>query len=166
MPADPHSGPIALEPDVLDFLDAGVSIHAGSRDAHHVANLSRGVGCRLSADRTRLTVFLLASHSGAMLADFRANGQIAVVITLPSTHRTLQLKGTDAGVEPLQEGDHILVARNREAFVKELVKLGWEASLPESLLSGSRGDVVAVGFTITAAFIQTPGPTAGTPLAR
>jgi hypothetical protein len=166
MPADPHSRPIALEPDILDFLEQGVSIHAGSRDASHVASLSRGLGCRLSADRTRLTVFLLASHSGAMLADFRANGQVAVVITLPSTHRTIQLKGTDAGAEPLQEGDHLLVARSREAFVKELVKLGWEASLPESLLGGAPGDVVAVGFTITAAFVQTPGPTAGTPLAR
>lgn len=124
------------------------------------------MGCRLSADRTRLTVFLLASHSGAMLADYRANGQIAVVITLPSTHRTIQLKGTDAGVEPLQEGDHALIARNRRGFVKELGRLGWEAALPETLVAAARGDVVAIGFTITAAFVQTPGPTAGTPLAR
>lgn len=166
MPADPRSAPIALDPEVLGFLEEGVSMHASSRDAGNIANLSRVLGCRLSEDRTRLTVFLLASHSGAMLADYRANGEIAVVITLPSSHRTIQLKGSDAGVEPLQEGDHILVARNREAFVKELVKLGWEASLPDTLLAGARGDLVAVGFTITAAFVQTPGPTAGMPLPR
>jgi hypothetical protein len=34
------------------------------------------------------------------------------------------------------------------------------------LLAGAPGDVIAVGFTICAAFIQTPGPAAGTPLAR
>lgn len=166
MTSVPTARPVALDAELAAFLHQGVSIHAASRDASHVGNLSRAVGCRLSPDRTRLTVFLLASHSGAMLADYRANGQIAVVITLPSTHRTIQVKGGDAEVEPLQDGDHILIARNREGFVKELGKLGWEASLPETLLAGGRGDVVAVGFTITAAFTQTPGPTAGAPLAR
>jgi hypothetical protein len=101
-----------------------------------------------------------------MLADYRANGEIAVVVTLPSTHRTVQLKGDDAAVEPLQDGDHMLIARYREAFVKELTRLGYEPSLPELLLAGARGDVVAVGFTVCAAFIQTPGPAAGSPLAR
>jgi hypothetical protein len=162
----PPVQPIALDPELAAFLQEGVSIHAASRDANHVGNLSRGVGVRLSADRTRLTVFLLASHSGAMLADYRANGQIAVVITLPSTHQTIQLKGSDTAVEPVQESDHLLIARTREGFAKELGKLGWEASMPETLVAGAPADVVAVGFTITAAFVQTPGPTAGTPLAR
>jgi hypothetical protein len=158
--------PVALDDELVAFMDGGVSIHAASRDAAHVADLSRALACRVSRDRTRVTVFLLASHSGSMLADYRANGAIAVVITLPSTHRTVQLKGEDAAVAPLEEGDHILIARYREAFAKELVSLGYEASLPGLLLAGARGDVVAVGFTVSAAFIQTPGPAAGLPLAR
>jgi len=120
----------------------------------------------VSPDRTRLTVFLLASHSGEMLADFRANGAIAVVITLPRTHRTVQLKGSDAVVEPLAGDDHLRIARTREGFVKELTSLGYMSGIPQTLLTGERGDVVAVGFTIEAAFNQTPGPTAGPPLAR
>lgn len=155
---------VALDAETVAFMGGGVSMHAASRDAANVPSLSRPLGCRVSADRTRVTVFLLASHSGAMLADFRANGRIAVVVTLPSTHRTIQLKGEDAAVEPLRDGDHILIARTREAFMRDLEAMGYHRSLPETLLEGQRGDVVAVGFTICAAFTQTPGPTAGAPL--
>src|SRR6476469_6095722 len=153
--------PVVLAVDTVRFMRGGVSMHAASRDGDKVANLSRPVGSRVSADRTRVTVFLLASHSGAMLADFRANGRIALVVTLPSTHRTIQLKGEDAAVEPLQDGDHILIARTREAFMRDLEAMGYHRSLPETLLEGQRGDVVAVGFTICAALTQTHGPTAG-----
>jgi hypothetical protein len=157
---------VALDPELVAFMQGGVSMHAASRDANLVANLSRPLGCRVSADRTRVTIFLLASHSGGMVADFRANGRIAVVFSLPSTHRTIQLKGEDAAQEPLQEGDHIVIARHRAAFVAELASLRYDPSLPEKLMAGSRGDVLAVSFTVTEAFIQTPGPTAGTPLPK
>jgi hypothetical protein len=160
----PSSRATVLDPELAAFLQSGVSMHAASCDASRVANLSRPLGCRVSPDRTRVTVFLLASHSGGMLADMRANGRIAVVFSLPRTHRTIQLKGSDAAVEPLQDGDHILVARHREDFVKELTHLGYEPSLPALLLAGARGDLIAVTFTVEAVFVQTPGPTAGTPL--
>jgi len=160
------SEPVLLDPELAAFIQGGMSMHAASRDAANVASLCRGLGCRVSADRTRVTVFLLASHSGAMLADFRANRRVALVVTQPSTHRTVQLKGEDAELEPLQDDDHHRIARQREGFVRDLVKLGYQGSLGEFLTAGSRGDVVAVGFTVTAAFIQTPGPAAGTPLAR
>ena len=158
--------PVTLDEELVAFMKGGVSMHAASRDARCVANLSRALGCRVSSDRTRVTVFLLASHSGGMLADFRANGAIAFVVTQPSSHRTVQLKGDDAAIEPLQDGDHMLIVRHLEAFVQELVSLAYHATLPETLMSHARGDVVAVGFTVTSAFIQTPGPAAGSPLPR
>lgn len=155
---------VTLDEETAAFMVAGTSMHAASRDAEGVPNLSRPVACRVSPDRTRVTVFLLASHSGAMLADFRANGRIAVVITMPSTHRTIQLKGEDAAVEALRDDDPIVIARHREAFARELERMGYSRSLPVTLVEGARGDVIAVGFTITAAFTQTPGPAAGAPL--
>lgn len=155
---------VTLDEETAAFMMAGTSMHAASGDADRVPNLSRPIACRVSPDRTRVTIFLLASHSGAMLADFRANGRIAVVFTMPSTHRTIQLKGDDAAVEPLKDDDAIVIARHREAFARDLERIGFTRSVPATLLEGSRGDVIAVGFTIAAAFTQTPGPGAGAPL--
>lgn len=161
------SAPSPIDAELAAFIQGnGTSMHAASRDAANVANLARPLACRVSPDRTRVTVLLLASHAGAMLADYRANRRIALVVTLPSTHRTVQLKGDDAAIEPLQDGDHALIERHREGFVRELTGMGYDGSLPQILLSGGRGDVVAVGFTVGAVFNQTPGPAAGTPLAR
>lgn len=157
---------ISLDSELAGFIQSeGVAMHAASRDGKNVPSLARALGCRVSPDRTRVTIFLLASHSASMLADYAANRHIALVVTLPSTHRTVQLKGEDAAVEPLREGDLALVARHRDGFVRELTRLGYAASLPETLLAAARGDVVAVSFTVSAAFVQTPGPSAGTPLA-
>ena len=153
-----------IDAELAAFIEGGVSILAASRDAGRVPNLARAVGCRVSADRTRVTLFLLASKSGALLADFRDNGAIAVVFSQPSSHRTVQLKGAGVALAALEEGDAVRIARYREAFVREIAAIGWEPSLPATLLAGARGDVVAVAFTVTAAFVQTPGPAAGTPL--
>ena len=155
---------VALDEETVAFMMGGTSMHAASCGADLVPNLSRPVACRVSEDRTRVTVFMLASHSGAMLADFRANGRIAVVITMPSTHRTIQLKGEDAAVEPLRDDDPVVIARHREAFARDLERIGFARSVPVTLLEGTRGDIIAVAFTVSAAFTQTPGPGAGAPL--
>jgi hypothetical protein len=157
---------IALDAALAAFVQGGVSLHAASRNAGNVPNLARALGCRVTPDGHRVTVFLQASHCATMLADFRDNGAIALVASQPSTHRTVQLKGRDATLEPLRDDDAVRIARYREAFEGELTSMGYAPQLPRAILAGPRSDFVAVAFTIAAAFEQTPGPGAGTALAR
>lgn len=159
MPGEP-----LIDDELAAFLQSGVSTHVASRDAANLPLLVRGVGCRVAPDRTRVTVFLRASQCGRMLADFAANGAIAFVASQPSTHRTVQLKGTDAAVEPARPADRLLVESQRAALADDLVTIGFDRSFPETLLGGEAADLVAVSFTPSAAFVQTPGPGAGAPL--
>lgn len=154
-----------VDEELAAFLMSGVSVHAASRDATLLPSLVRGVGCRVSADRRRVTVFVLQSQCGRLLLDFAANGAIAFVASLPSTHRTVQLKGTDARAEAPLPGDRDLVERQRLGFEADLMKAGYDRALPRTLAGGEWDDVVAVTFTPTSAFAQTPGPGAGAPLA-
>jgi hypothetical protein len=155
---------IALDAELVDFLQGPVSVHVATRDARNVPNLARAQGCRVAAGGGRVTIFLQASHGATMLGDFRDNGAVAVVFSRPTTHRTVQLKGRDAVLEPLQDDDAVRIARYRDGFAAELAALGYDVSLPRTLLAGPRSDFVAVTFTVTAAFEQTPGPGAGTVL--
>jgi hypothetical protein len=155
------TGASLIDAELAAFLQAGVSVHAASRDAANVPCLVRGAGCRVSADRRRVTVFLFASQCGRLLQDLRDNGAIAFFASQPSTHRTVQLKGSDARVEVPQPGDERHVERHREAFLRDLVGIGYDESLPRTLLGGDWADAVAVTFTPTAVFAQTPGPGAG-----
>ena len=153
-----------IDPELAAFLQRGVSVHVSSRGPTNIPNLVRGIGCRVSADRRQVTAFVLASQCGALLAELAMNGAISFVATLPSTHRTVQLKGTDAKAGPPLPGDEALVARERAALVEDLVGVGYAPEMPRTLLGGDWAEAMAITFTPTAAFVQTPGPGAGTPL--
>jgi hypothetical protein len=143
------------------FIQSRVTINLGARDADNVATLTRALGCRVSADRRLVTVFVSVPRSRALLDDVRANGAIAVVITRPSTHQTIQLKGTDAVIAPIADGDRATIAEYVESFVEDLVGIGYKRNFARIVLTGMDDEVVAVTFTPTAAFAQTPGPGAG-----
>jgi len=165
MPNDsyPPSGPL-IDDEHAAFLTAGVSISVGSRNADHFPNLTRGLGCRIADDRSRLAVFVVAEQSRELLDDIRGNGHVAVVFSQPSTHRTVQLKGVDGAIEVLGNGDRQCIDGYRRAFTDELGALGYGSLFVQTLLDGSGSEIVAVSFTPSAAFQQTPGPLAGRPL--
>jgi hypothetical protein len=156
------SSPIG--PEQAALIARRVSIIVGSRDARHCPHLMRAVGCRLSQDLRRVTLLMPQGSSREVLDDLRDNGQIAVVFSEPSSNRTLQLKGGDAAVRPCEPGDAALAERYLEGFVDEIGQLGFAAEVAHTML-GHDDELVAVQFTIDAAFEQTPGPTAGERLA-
>lgn len=153
-----------IDPEHAAFMSGAVSIGVGSCDADLLPDLTRAFGCRVSIDRRRVTVFVSAEQSRDVLADLRANGAVAVVFTQPATHRTVQFKGTDAAVEPLADGDLARIERYREAFVAHLVALGYSALAIRTMVDCPPHELTAIAFTPSAAFSQTPGPQAGTPL--
>jgi hypothetical protein len=143
------------------FIQSHVAINVGARDADNVATLARALGCRVSADRRMVTVFVSVPRSQSLLDNLRANGAIAVVISRPSTHQTIQLKGTDAAIAPIEDADRATIAAYLESFVEDLASIGYRENFARIVLSGAEDQVVAVTFTPTAAFAQTPGPGAG-----
>jgi hypothetical protein len=162
--AGPDPGALIDAEHAAFLTTAGVSISVGSRNADHLPNLTRGIGCRIADDRSRVSVFVIAEQSRDLLDDLRANRCVAAVFTEPHTHRTIQLKGRDAVIESLEAGDLKIIERYREVFTAELGALGYSGLFVRTLIDSSAGEVVAVSFSPAAAFSQTPGPKAGMPL--
>ena len=90
--------------------------------------------------------------------------RIAVVFSRPSTHRTLQLKADDARVRAATSDEAAIVATYVEAFGREIASLGHTDVQARTLFAFRADDLVAIDFTPNAAFEQTPGPKAGSPL--
>jgi hypothetical protein len=150
----------------VEFIQSGVSVIVGTRDAAMVPDAVRGCGCRVSRDRRRITVFVDRERAASLLDDLAENRAIAVVFSQPSTHRTIQLKGTDAAPVRAQASDRRLVAAHREAWISDLVGIGYSRAFAEALWGRPPEALTAVAFTPIAAFQQTPGPAAGQPLGR
>jgi hypothetical protein len=153
--------PPLIGPEQAALIARRVSIIVGSRDAQCRPHVMRAVGCRLAANLRRITVFMPAASGARVLADLRANGQIAVVFSEPSSHRTAQFKGSDARVAALEPGDEATVDGYLRGFTEEIGALGFPANVAQTLLDRGADGLVAVHFTPLAGFEQTPGPTAG-----
>lgn len=153
-----------IDEELAAFLQSGIAMHAASVGAGNVAQLARAAGCRVAADRRSVTIYLVESQGRALLELLRANGAIAVVFTKPTSHRTVQLKGGDARVVVALADDLADVDRQVGAFDEELASIGFPRRFGWTLAGGSPAGLAAVAFTPTGAFLQTPGPSAGSAL--
>jgi hypothetical protein len=153
-------------PPLLDeanaaFIQHHVNISVAARDAHNLPAVTRAFGCRVSADRRSITVFLSSAWAATVLNDLQDNGAIAVVIGRPTTHEALQLKGKLERIAPLSDSDRDTIAAYRASFVAELDSAGYHPGFAGAVVGGAVGDCVAVSFEPSSIFIQTPGPRAG-----
>jgi len=160
----PSPAPLQFDPDHLRFMAGGVSINTASSSGSGLPSQCRAFGCRVDGAGRRITVFLAGPQAADLLRDVRHSRALAVVFSDPPTHRTMQIKGRDARVEPLAPGDPAVVEAYRQAFVECLRPLGFTEAMVRALLDCPDAELVAVGFTPEAAFNQTPGAQAGAPL--
>jgi len=161
----PARGASPLDDEHLALMHRGVSITVATAGPGLQPNLTRAVGFRIDADRRRVTLFLARCDAADLLADLRDRPAVAVVFSEPSTHRTVQLKGFDAREVPLREGDDDLVAAYAKRLEADLASVGFGSAYGSALIAHEPGERVGVAFTVAAAFNQTPGPSAGAPLA-
>jgi hypothetical protein len=158
--------PDLLGPEDAAFVCGGVGMSMATCRPGALPNLVRATGCRLAENFRVATVIVAAIPGAAVLDDIRRTGAVAVVFSQPSTHRTVQLKGNDARIVPLEASDLAVVERYVAAFVAELESFGFPQPFTRALLAQPADDLVGVQFTIAAAYSQTPGPQAGRPLVR
>jgi len=138
-----------------------VTITLASRDDRLVPTIARGKGCRVVAgDERRLRVYVSATQAAEFLANIRNNKLISVTFSLPLSHRTLQFKGSDARVDSIQPSERVLMQSYADALAESFRPLGFLDDFARALLS-SPSDEVAVEFSPTDVFSQTPGPNAG-----
>src|SRR5215813_5855281 len=109
-----------------DFIQGGVSIIASSRTSENIPVMGRAVGCRVSVDRRTVRLLFRTSSVSDFLEGIRSSRQIAAVFGLPSTHRTIQLKGTDAAVVPVQKPDLQIAGRYVDRIAAEVSPLGFD----------------------------------------
>lgn len=149
-----------IDDELAGFIQGAASIIAATRNAEHRPALVRAQGCRVDPSGGRLAVLVVACQAVELLEDIRDNRRVAVVFTRPSTHRSVQVKGEDARILAASAQDLALAARYRDAMVAELALIGVPEARVRALLAAV-GELVAIEFSPSSAFVQTPGPDAG-----
>ena len=157
---------VRLPPELLEMIGRGVSAIVGSRDAQLRPSIMRAVGTHITADGASVTVYLSRAQSQQLLQDVASTGCIAVVFSEPATHRTVQLKAARADLRPATEADRPVLQRYLDSMEHEIERVGYSRAMARAMLAHRIEDLVAVSFAPEQAFVQTPGPQAGTPVGR
>jgi hypothetical protein len=149
------SGPLA------EFVQGGVGIHLGTRNARFEPNGARALAVRVNDQGTHLTVFLSTAAVERLLPDLEANGQAAVSFGRPVDERACQIKGVFVGVRDASDDERELVLGQWGGYLDQLSQIG----IPREPLSRwTTWPASAVTLKATALFEQTPGAGAGEPM--
>ncbi len=153
-----------LDRDNAAFIQTGVSISLAAGGLDRLPSMSRGLGCKVFDGGREVGIFVKLSQSAELLENIRYSGKVANVFSLPTSNRTLQLKGIDARVLPFDIDDLPLIEGHIADFLLEVLPMGLPEDVVRSLFAYTVDDLVTVVYSPCAAFSQTPGPKAGEPL--
>ena len=153
--------PRTISAELTTFVESGVSIQVGTRDARLFPECIRAYGARVERGRREVTVFVPDATASSTLANLADNGRIAVCFSRIADHRSMQLKGTIVSVTHATPEDRPIVDRYRGEFVQNIAVIGLP---PRISLRLNAWPCRAVRFRVESVFVQTPGPGAGAPL--
>jgi hypothetical protein len=157
------AAPIPLiTPAVAAFIQSGLSITVAARGERLVPSIARAVGCRVGDDLRSVTLLLFADQAEAVCRDVAAHRRVAACFSRPSTHETVQLKGSDAVSALATPQDVAAARRSLDLFAEDVGPLGWDTDFIDALFWRNPADLLAIRFTPEGAYAQTPGPNAGT----
>jgi hypothetical protein len=150
--------------ELASFLESGISVLVGTRDARLRPDCVRAAGILAHPSDTptgTLTVFLPAATAERALANLADNGRIAVTITRAIDHRSLQIKGGAVEIRPSSDAERLAIERYLELLSVDWGFVGVPRKATKSM---NHWPSFTVRLTAETFFEQTPGPDAGTRL--
>jgi len=154
--------PVRIDDDLREFLESGVSVIVGTRDARFLGEVLRAVGTRVVADGAEVVVYVPEATGARTLANLADNGRVSLCCARIADHVTIQVKGRALAVEAASDEDRARIDRYRRALAENLAFIGLPLRLGLRL---AHWPARAVRFAVDEVFLATPGPGAGAPLA-
>src|SRR5215471_2156106 len=102
------------------FLQEGLGIYVGTRNAALEPNGAHATAAIVDADGLHMTVFVPTVVADRLVGDLRANQQIAVSFGRPVDDRACQVKGIFIDARDAREDERAVVSGQWQAFVKNL----------------------------------------------
>jgi hypothetical protein len=155
------NGEAALDADVSAFLGRGVAIIVATRDEQLRPEITRGWGPVPSPDGRSLRICLAAEPGSRTVENLACCRELAATFSLPSTYRSVQLKGTVQEHGEPTPADLAAAEAHVAQFVDEVVRMGIPPALAPRF---AEGPYIAVTIALRELYDQTPGARAGAPL--
>ena len=147
-----------LDKNLTEFLEQGVAIHIGTRNARLEPNGARVTAVRVEDEGRCLVAFIPKAATKAVFDDLQHNGQAALSFARPSDDRAVQVKGEFISLGDASAGDETFAIAQWQGLLRQLDLIGLPGA---GTATWTMWPCVAVRIRVTALFSQTPGPDAG-----
>jgi len=147
-----------LDKNLTEFLEQGVAIHIGTRNARLEPNGARVTAVRVEDEGRCLVAYIPKAATKSVLDDLQANGQAALSFARPADDRAVQVKGEFVSLRDAAAEEESFVVGQWQGFLKQLDLIGLPGA---GTATWTMWPCVAVRLRVTALFSQTPGPDAG-----
>lgn len=153
-----------LDDDTVRFLNGGCSLLVGTVSADGRPHAGRGWGLSVLERRPLRVRVLLDARDARTLENARSWARIALCAADVPTLHSVQLKGRVLGAEPATAADREKQRQYTESFLNDIHTTDGDPL--DILHRWAECEVVAAMVEVDESFDQTPGPSAGTALAR
>jgi hypothetical protein len=147
-----------IQGELAAFLQEGVGIFIGTRNASLDPNGARAIAARVERDGLHLVVYVADVAAARLLPDLESNGMAAVTFGRPVDERACQVKGTFVAARAARDDERPLIDAQWEGFTRQLETIGVSR---EARSAWPKWPATAITLKPTAVFEQTPGPAAG-----
>lgn len=152
-----------LTTELAAFIQSGISVILGSVRADHAPVAGLALACRV--ERNGAVRVLLSRQFNAPLLDaIEHGGRLAVTFSRPRDHRSVQLKAARACIVNARPDDIAEIARQCSGMREELTNAGHGVAFASAYVAFEPSNLVGIEFFPERAFVQTPGPGAGSEL--
>ena len=150
-----------IDRELAAFLEEGLVVHLGTRNAHLEPNGVRVTAVMVDADGSHVMAYVPKVAAGRVLGDLEDNGLAALVFVRPTDDRACQVKGVFVGSRAASARERAAVTAQWDRVRQGLERVGIPRTLSDSWTIWPS---VALRVRVTDLFNQTPGPGAGGPL--
>ena len=151
-----------MTPDRLQAaLETGTSIFVGTIGADMSPLCCRAIALRADERLDTATVYVPIATSRGTLCNLAATGRIAVVVTKPVEHISVQLKGKSRTARLARDEEEQFVRSRLQGLADVLDRIGIPPHVTQSF---AHWPAFAIEIDVEQVFEQTPGPRAGTRL--
>ena len=148
-----------LDPNIIAFLERTLAIEVAACSPDFIPSSARAYAVRVEGARVKL--FIERNLASELIQNLLSSNRIAAVFCLPESEKAIQIKGTDIQLAPVTAEDLLLIQTYCDGFVDQVCPLGYMRPFLAAYIACDTSQAVAISFTPTDVFEQTPGPLAG-----
>jgi hypothetical protein len=139
-------------------LDAGMSILVASVSPQNIPSCCRAIALTADEQVSSVTVYVPMAPSHETIHNVALTRRLAIAVSHPIDHCTIQLKGTTATARLARDDEKPFVKARLDAFADILDSIGIPATTTKN---AAYWPAFAIEMRVEQVFEQTPGPNAG-----